>query len=217
MGKIRVLIVDDHQLVIDGIKLFLSGESDLVCVGHANDGLELIKLVKEVPADVILLDMEMPRMNGLEVCKYVQKHHPQIRIIVLSMLQEASVIRMMLAHGAKGYLLKNSGKTEILRAIREVCQGKTYFSQEITQLIMQDLGGNTTPGPSSSPFPRLSRREKQVLRLIVEENITREIAEKLQISTDTVETHRRKMLSKLGVRNTAGLVRVCMEYKLLEE
>lgn len=217
MEKIRVLIVDDHQLVIDGIKLFLSAESDLICVGQANDGKELIELVKDVQADVILLDMEMPGMNGLEACKHLQKSHPEMHVIVLSMLQEAGVVRMMLAHGAKGFLLKNSGKAEIIRAIREVSAGKSYYSDEIKQLIMEDLSASPTKHPTSSPFPRLSRREKQVLKLIVEENITREIAEKLQISTDTVETHRRKMLSKLGVRNTAGLVRVCMEYKLLEE
>lgn len=211
---IKILIADDHQLVIDGLKLMLEDATDMQCIAEANNGIEVLQVLKNTAADIILLDINMPEMNGLECCKKVRVSYPDVKIIVLSMLQEASLIKQMLQEGASGYLLKNEGQAEVLAAIRSVYDGKPFYSEGVMDIVMNSLSNKPTKKPSS-PFPSLSRREKQVLQLIVEEFTTAEIAEKLFISFGTVETHRRNLLVKLNARNTAGLVRICFEFDLL--
>jgi DNA-binding NarL/FixJ family response regulator len=212
---IKLLIADDHQLVIDGIKLMLSGEPDITCAGEANDGQAALDLLATTNFDLVLLDINMPGLNGLETCKKMRQSFPQLKVLVLSMIQEVSLIKLMLKSGANGYLLKNAGKDEIIEAIRKVCQGQKYYSAEVADIVMASLAGGAQKN-KQSPFPQLSRREKQVLELIVDEFTTTEIAERLHISFGTVETHRRNLLIKLGARNTAGLVRISMEYGLLQ-
>ena len=214
MNKIKILIADDHQIVIDGIQLMLSTEPDLECIAQANDGLEVLEKLKQVNIDLVILDINMPNLNGVETCKKIKSEFPDIKVLALSMLKEASLIKLMLKNGANGYLLKNAGKDEVLEAIRNIHSGQKHFSQEVSEIIMTSLSGGSKK-KSASPFPQLSRREKQVLTLIVEEYTTSEIAEKLFISFGTVETHRRNLLLKLGARNTAGLVRTALEYELL--
>lgn len=211
---IRILIADDHQLVIDGIQLMLSSEEDLQCAATAQDGQAALDALAREPIDVVLLDINMPGMNGVEACKKIHKAFPGTKILVLSMVEEVSMIKLLIKHGAQGYLLKNASKEEVVQAIRQVAAGEKYFSKEVSNIILSNLAGES-PRQRVSPFPRLSRREKQVLELIVEEYTTGEIAEKLSISFGTVETHRRNLLIKLGARNTAGLVRISMEYDLL--
>ncbi len=213
---IRVLIADDHQLVIDGIKLVLSNEADIACIGEATDGLLALALATKTRPDLIILDINMPNLNGIETCRQIRRSFPDIKILALSMLKEVSLIKLILKNGADGYLLKNSGKEEILNAIRKIHAGEKYFSSEVAALVMESLSKVRVKN-KDNPFPKLSRREKQILRLIVDEYTTAEIAEKLFISFGTVETHRRNLLIKLGARNTAGLVRACFEYNLLED
>ncbi|MCB0610172.1 MAG: response regulator transcription factor [Lewinella sp.] len=212
----RILIADDHQLVIDGIKLMLSTEPDLECAGEANDGSRALDMLPELQPDLVILDINMPGLNGIETCRKIRESHPNLRILILSMLREVSLIKLVLKNGADGYLLKSAGRAEILDAIRKVRDGEKYFSPEVSALVMESLSGARTK-VSENPFPKLSRREKQVLRMIVDEYTTTEIAEKLFISFGTVETHRRNLLIKLGARNTAGLVRACFEYELLAD
>ena len=212
---INLFIADDHQLVIDGIKLMLSDEEDIVCKGEANDGAAALEGLKQANYDIILLDINMPKINGVDACRQIRRDYPNIRILILSMLKEASMIKMMLKNGANGYLLKNAGKADILKAIRTVVKGQQYFSPEVADIVMASLAG-AEKKEQKSPFPQLSRREKQVLQLIVNEYTTGEIASELGISFGTVETHRRNLLIKLGARNTAGLVRTGLEYGLLE-
>lgn len=210
---IKVFLVDDHQMVIDGISLLLQNDAEIECVGSARNGVDAIEQLRTLKADVVLLDINMPEMNGIESCKKLLAQQPDLHIIALSMLSEISPIKMMLKQGAKGYLLKNAGKEELLTAIKTVYDGERYFSAEVNTIIMDNLAGARKR--KQSPFPRLSRREKEILQLIIEERTTQEIAEQLFISVGTVETHRRNMMNKLGVRNTAGLVRVTFEYDLL--
>ncbi len=212
---INLFIADDHQLEIDGIKLMLSDEEDIVCKGEANDGAAALEGLKQANYDIILLDINMPKINGVDACRQIRRDYPNIRILILSMLKEASMIKMMLKNGANGYLLKNAGKADILKAIRTVVKGQQYFSPEVADIVMASLAG-AEKKEQKSPFPQLSRREKQVLQLIVNEYTTGEIASELGISFGTVETHRRNLLIKLGARNTAGLVRTGLEYGLLE-
>lgn len=215
MDKIKILIADDHQIVIDGLVLMLSTEPDLEFVVQANNGLEVLEKLQTETVDLAILDINMPELNGVETCKKLKEQHPEVRVLALSMLKEASLIKLMLKNGADGYLLKNAGKEEVLEAIRNIHQGKQYYSAEVSEIIMASLSGNTVK-KENSPFPQLSRREKQVLKLIVEEHTTSEIAAQLFISFGTVETHRRNLLIKLGARNTAGLVRTALEYELLK-
>ena len=213
----KILIADDHQLVIDGIELMLSTEKDLVCVATARTGHEVLSQVKETAVDLVILDINMPELNGVETCRLLQRDHPGIKILALSMLREASLIKLMLKHGAHGYVLKSAGKEEVLQAIHKIFAGERYYSGEVAEVIMASLSGEPPKEKKQSPFPQLSRREKQVLRLIMDEFTTAEIGEQLNISFGTVETHRRNLLIKLGARNTAGLVRTTLEYGLLDD
>jgi DNA-binding NarL/FixJ family response regulator len=211
---IRLLLADDHQLVVDGIRMMLEEAPDMQCIGWGNNGNEILKQLEHKEADVVMLDINMEGMNGLESCKAIHTRYPRVRIIALSMLKEAAVVRQMLKNGASGYLLKNAGKAEVLEAIRKVYDGGNYYSREVADLIMASLGSNP-PKENTTFFPKLTRREEQVLKLIVDEYTTAEIADKLSIKFGTVETHRRNLLVKLGARNTAGLVRICLEYHIL--
>ncbi|MFN0216865.1 MAG: response regulator [Saprospiraceae bacterium] len=211
---IKILIADDHRLVIDGLMLMLGESEDILCVGEAANGREALALLETTPADVLLLDINMPEMDGLECCRQVHERYPQVKVLVLSMMRELSLVKALLKQGASGFLLKNAGKDEVLAAIRTVAEGKQAFSTEVLESLMNSFS-NKPSKSSVSPFPTISRREKQILQLIVDEKTTSEIAEELFISFGTVETHRRNLLLKLNARNTAGLVKSALEYDLL--
>jgi DNA-binding NarL/FixJ family response regulator len=210
---IKILITDDHQLVIDGIKLMLAEANDLQCVGTANGGEQALELLATTSTDVLLLDINMPGMDGLETCRRVRRDFPSVKILMLSMLREGSLVKMLLNEGASGYLLKNAGKDEVLEAIRKVHRGERALSSEVLDIFLQPDAEKKRL--MTSPFPSLSRREKQILQLIVDEKTTGEIAEELFISFGTVETHRRNILMKVNARNTAGLVKAAIEYRLI--
>lgn len=212
---INLLIADDHQLVIDGLKLMLEDAADMQCIAEANTGIEVLQRLNQIKVDVLLLDINMPEMNGLDCCKRVTAEYPEVKIIILSMLQEANIIKQMLQLGAKGYLLKNAGQEEVLKAIRYIHQGKTFYGEGVMDIVMSSFSQPTEVKKTPAALPSLSRREKQVLKLIVNEYTTAEIAKELFISFGTVETHRRNLLAKLKARNTAGLVRIALEYSLL--
>lgn len=201
--------------MLDGLRLMLEDAPDMICVGTASDGRKALGLLAALEADVLLLDINHTGMKGVTTCRAVHTRHPGVRILVLSMLQEARVIRLMLRNGASGYLLKSAGREEVLEAIRRIRNGQNYYSREVSEAVMDSLC-QAPPRGQTSFLPELTCREKEVLRLIVDEHTTAEIAERLGIKFGTVETHRRNLLIKLGARNTAGLVRNCLEYGLLE-
>ncbi|RDK89315.1 response regulator [Marinirhabdus gelatinilytica] len=210
---IHVFIVDDHKMVIDGMQLLLKDEKDITVVGTALNGEESITEIPKQKVDVVLLDINMPGINGIETCKQLLKYNPDLKIVAISMHKESSLIKLMLNNGAKGYVLKNAGQDEVIDAIKTVHQGKMYLDDTVNEIVLNSVLKNGTE-KITSPFPTLSRREKDVLKLILEECTTQEIADKLFISFGTVETHRRNMLIKTGARNTAGLVRTALEYNL---
>ncbi len=212
---IKVFIIDDHQVVIEGIELLLSESEKIKCIDSALSAEEGLEKLNSCKPDVVLLDINLPGMNGVEACKKIAREFPAIKVVALSMLKQGSLIKMMLKNGASGYVLKNGGKDELIEAIEQIAAGKKYLSTEVTSILVDGLSGKKT-STKKNPFPSLSRREKEVLQLILDELTTKEIAEKLFISFGTVETHRRNMLIKLGVRNTAGLVRAALEYDLLK-
>jgi len=210
---INILIVDDHQLVRQGVRLMLEGKEELVIVGEATNGQEAIDFVESNPVDVVLLDLNMPEVNGVDACKSIKKNHPDTKVIILSMISEAKLVRNLMNYGANGYLLKNSGQDEIITAIKSVHEGKNHFDQEILDMMLYP--DQYKQVKDENMHPSLSRREKEILQLVIEELTTAEIAEKLFISFGTVESHRRNMISKLGVRNTAGLVSAAYKFGIV--
>jgi DNA-binding NarL/FixJ family response regulator len=211
---INILIADDHQLLIDGIKATLAGIEDLKIVAEVYNGYQVIeKLDSGLPVDVILMDINMPKLDGLNCTKMVHKKYPEVRIIALSQYDEKRFVKQMVKNGASGYLLKDSGKDVLVKAIRTVHGGESYFCERLSlRLINQELKMEDT----KSLFPKLTEREIEILRLIGREFSSQEIADKLFISFHTVESHRANLMSKAGVKNTAGLIRWATENDFLD-
>lgn len=193
--------------------MLLDQDDMLECVGTATNGQEMLNLLAKGPVDVVLLDINMPVKDGIETCTEIKAQHPGIKVLMLTMIREVSMIRKSLNQGADGYLLKHEGKDEIVKAIKSVYAGKMYNSEAVTDLVMHSFTSGYNAKPSL--IPKLSRREKEVLELIVNECSTAEIAEKLFISFNTVASHRKSLMAKLDVKNTAGLVRKSLELGLV--
>ncbi len=211
----HILLVDDHQIVIDGLKTLLDGETDIEQIYEAQNGEATLDLVKSTSVDLILLDINLPDKSGFEICKAIKSKQAEIKIIALTMHDNAGYISRMIKSGVDGYILKNTGKEELLQAIRTVMKGDRYFSAEVTDALVS--GTPKSREPRTGDFiQKLTRREKEVLQLIVEEMTTDEIAAKLFISATTVISHRKSLLRKLNAKNTAGLVKAAFEFGLLE-
>jgi DNA-binding NarL/FixJ family response regulator len=212
------MIADDHTMFVEGIESILEGLDHIQVVAKCHTGPEVFVKLADTPVDVILLDINLPGMNGIEVCQKLSKEYPEVKVLALSMHNEESFVTEILKYGALGYILKNTGKKELISAIETINQGQSYFSEEVTETIMKSLVNQRTGSKKSAMLsPKISRREKDVLELIVKEYTTQEIANTLFISLKTVESHRRSLLTKLGVRNTAGLVRVAIENQLTKQ
>lgn len=214
LQKTRVFVVDDHQMFIQGIVAMFAEDDEIEIVDGFQDGNTLLERLKAEEADVILLDINLPDIDGIEICKKVSHTYPDTKIIALTMYNEGSFIKGMLKNGAQGYVLKNSDKNTLKEAIHTVQEGGSFFGEDVTKTLMEGLM------PKKHRFqtgkqPKLTRREKEILQLIVQEHTTQEIADQLFISLNTVETHRKNLLQKLNVRNTAGLVRFAIEHDLI--
>lgn len=214
-GMIKILIVDDHKMFVEGLEFILGKEDDIQIVQRCFEGKEVFDNELLDKIDIILLDINLPDISGIEVCERILKMRQDVKILVLSMHDEESYITEVLKSGALGYVLKNTGRKELVTAIRTVASGRTYFSEAITNTIMNGLMNNNKKAkPVEKEVPKITRREKEVLDLIMEECTNQEIAGKLFISLKTVEAHRSNLLSKLNARNTAGLVKKAIELQL---
>jgi DNA-binding NarL/FixJ family response regulator len=205
---IRVYIVDDHAVVIEGIYSLLQNEKGIQVVGYATSGTNCITYFFNHTADVILMDISLADMNGIDLCRQVKKNWPGLLVLALSTFNQGTYIRKMMEAGASGYLLKNASKTEIVEAIRAVTKGKTYLSFDAGQALK-------STATSQATIPALTKREKEVLAHIAEGLTSMQIAEKLFISVDTVDSHRKNLHVKLNVKNTAMLIRFAVEGNLL--
>ena len=194
----------------------LNTEESLKVTRTFGSATEVIEALKSHVPDIILMDINMPELNGIEATKIIKKEYPSVHNIALSMISESNLIKLMLKNGAGGYLHKNAGHQEIKEAIQSVLSGKKYLSEEISDALL-NLNQSEWKSKPDSPFPKLSRREEEILHLILDEKTTQEISDLLFISFGTVETHRRNIMIKLGVKNTAGLVRVVYEYNILNK
>lgn len=204
----RVYIVDDHAVVVEGIYSLLQKEKDLEMAGYANNAANCLSYFTTHTADVILMDISLPDMDGVDLCKIIKKKYPGIMVLALSTFNQGTYIRKMMESGASGYLLKNAAKQEIIEAIKTVIKGKNYLSFDAGQALRSDAA-------QQNAIPPLTKREKEVLIHIAEGLTNAQIAEKLFISIDTVESHRKNLHAKLNVKNTAMLVRFAMENGLL--
>ena len=213
MKPIKIIIADDHDVIIDGLMALLNTEKDLQFVGRANNGKLLLEVVKNKPVDLIILDIDMPEMNGVEAAEKLKEKNIDLKILVLTMYNTPDFIANLLRHGVDGYMLKNSSKKELLQAIRSVMNNQTFYSSEVTQTMMDSFRNERTRFDNA---PQLTEREKDIVRLIADEYTSREIGEKLFISYHTVERHRKNIIAKLGVKNVAGLVKYAIKNGLSE-
>ncbi len=219
--KIRVLIVDDHKLVKDGIRSVFSSNDRIQVVGDLAEGETTVPFLRRKETDVVLMDINLPGMNGIDVTRrVVEEFDGAVRVVALSMYNEEAYIRRMLAAGAVGYVLKSADIHELMEAIECAYAGDNYYSSEVTSTMMarfvkgeQRRKGRKVPVAS---VDALTKREVCVLKLIAEELTNHEIAGRLSISSRTVDTHRRNLLQKLGLKNTAGLVKFALQNELVE-
>ncbi|HEY9124119.1 MAG TPA: response regulator transcription factor [Bacteroidales bacterium] len=213
MASIRVILADDHALFRNGLKLLLSGQSNIEVVGEASDGIELLKVIEEIRADVVLLDIEMPMMNGIDAAYKALQIDPQLKIISLSMYSEEEYYYKMIEAGVKGFILKNSDISEVVEAIETVYKGNTYFSSDVLYNVVKNI---KTVGLKAEKAANISDRESEVLEQICKGLSNQEIADNLFISRRTVEKHRASLLLKTNTKNTAQLIMYAIENKLLE-
>lgn len=215
MHKIRILIADDHTILRDGIRALLEHEADMVVVGEAEDGRSVVKMTKELKPDVVLMDIALPLLNGLEATRQIKVCCPQIKVLILSMHENEEYIRQALATGAMGYILKDAAARDLLGAIRAVDRGEAVLSPAITRLVIEDYlrWGDLN---QVQEHDSLSPREREVLQLIAEGYTNKEIAEILMISIKTVQTHRANLMAKLDLHDRGELIKYAIQKKIIE-
>ena len=206
---IKILIADDHTIVRQGLKLILSAHADLQVVGEAANGREAVEMAEKLRPDIVLMDVAMPELNGIEATRKMMEANSRIRILVLSMHKESVYVREILRAGARGYILKDAIDTELLSAVRSVARGDGYISPAVSGALIDNFQ------KSGNPVDALSPREREVLQLIAEGKTNKEIATKLNLSVYTVDSHRGKIMEKLNLHSTGELVRFAMKNGLV--
>lgn len=204
--KIRVVVVDDHQLVKEGICSLLKDEPEVEVIGDAADGRAAVRMAEELAPDVVLMDVALPGLNGVEATRQIVKSRPRVRVLALSMYADGNYVSEMLKAGAAGYLLKDCDLEELTRAIRTVAADHTYLSPQISNLVVSDYLEHL-PEDGQSPAEVLTPREREVLQLLAEGKSVKDIAAKLKVSIKTVETHRRQIMEKLDIHSIAELTK----------
>ncbi|MGB3777275.1 MAG: response regulator transcription factor [Tunicatimonas sp.] len=204
---IRVVVIDDHRLVIEGLKALLGGDAQLEITASFTTGQAALTFLETQPVEVVLLDVNLPDIHGVEMCRLIHERYPTIKVLGLSTYCEPSIINQMIKHGVSGYLLKNVVADELTRAIRQIHSGQYYFGAEIQKILADAVFNHETP--------RLTRREKEIVRLIADGRTTNQIAEALFISPLTVETHRKNVMKKLKVTNAASLIKLAVEKTII--
>ncbi|MBE7176522.1 MAG: response regulator transcription factor [Mucilaginibacter polytrichastri] len=212
---IRIVLADDHEIFRDGLKLILSRSKDVEIVGNAGNGEQLVALCRDLKPDVVLTDIKMPVMDGIESTRILSTEYPDMGIIALSMFDEENLIVEMLDCGAKGYLLKNSDKNEIIEAIHAVANNETYYCRQTSAKLAQMIARNRKKNSEKTPQIDFSDRELDIIRLIYQEHTNKEIADKLFLSVRTVEGYRLKLLEKMNVKNSIGIVVYALQHGII--
>lgn len=214
MERIKLYIADDHKLILAGIESMLEPYEHIEVVHTFGDGQALLDQFEVLVPDLVLIDLNMPKKNGVDVTKHIKKYHPNVKILILSMVSNSQVIRRMIKHGADGYLLKNDIQDELIDAIQAVMEDKSYFNADIKKLLFQSPAKKSLR--ERGRIPHLTPRELEIGQMLVDEMSTPEIAVQLHLSKETVISHRKKLLQKLEVKNTAGIVRKLIDFGLVE-
>lgn len=204
-----IFIVDDHQMVIDGLKLIISTINGFDIVGESTSAPQAIDMLATCNADILLTDVSMPEMSGIELTRLVKKKYPHIKVIALSMFSESQVVAEMIDAGISGYILKNTGKQELIEALNKVACGQNYFGQDITLQLMKSFKR------SQDETSRLTDREIEIIRMIEQDFVNKQIADLLFISERTVETHRKNILRKTNTQSVVGLLKYAYERKII--
>ncbi|MCO5248723.1 MAG: response regulator transcription factor [Chitinophagales bacterium] len=212
MGKIKLFIVDDHPIFIDGIVNLLKDINDFDIIGTANNGQEFLDAIKKNQPDVVLMDINMPVMDGIEATKELRNTYPDIKVIALTMFNDIRFIKELLEIGAKGYILKNTSQEDLIKAIHTVVEGKPFLDSEVQAKVISSISGDSDEDEiddknTDELVKNITGREMEILQLIALGLTSQDISEKLFISKNTVETHRKNLLAKLNVKNTASLLK----------
>ncbi len=216
MKKIRVLIAEDHTIVRQGLSALLRSEPDIEVVGEASDGLEATEMAKKMTPDIVLMDIGMRNLNGLDATRTIKRFFPSMKVLVLTMYDNEEMIFQILKAGASGYLIKDSAMTELVSALRAVFRGDSYLSPSISKKVIGDYIRRAELGEKASTDELLSGREREILQLIAEGNSIPQIASHLCISKKTVEAHKSHIMEKLNIRDKAGLIKYAIRTGLTE-
>lgn len=214
--SIKVIIADDHTLVRDGLKLILESSDGIKVIAEASDGLQTIQIARDLKPDVILMDISMPNMNGIEATNRIHEENPDIKIVILSMQSTVEDIFRALKAGAIGYLLKESAGKEVVEAVHAAFNGRRYLSRKVDDILIDSYIYERESMSETSPLEKLSSREKEVLQLVAEGKSSNEIAELLFLSVKTIETYRSRLMQKLGINDKSALIKFAIKHKLIE-
>jgi DNA-binding NarL/FixJ family response regulator len=215
MPPIRILLADDHAVVRDGLRALLDRQPDLTVVAEASDGRECIQLAEEHSPDVVMMDVAMPNMNGIEAARRIVAAHPATAVVVLSMHLDESYVLQSLRAGAKAYLLKDSPREDVLEAIRSAANGRSFLSRKVSRMLQQDYIEQLQSKGLDDSYELLTDREREILQLLAEGRANKEVANLLNISPTTVETHRGHILRKLSLHGTADLILYAVRKKII--
>lgn len=216
METIKIIIVDDHKIIRDGLRSLLLGSGEIEIIAEAGHGYQLFDLLKEKQPDVIVLDIALPKISGIEITKIISKDYPRIKILILTANTDEHTFISSVKAGAKGFLPKNTSKEEFVEAVKIVYTGKHYFGNNISETLYKALTDFLVNGKDNHQEEKLSAREIDIIRLFALGHSYKEIAERLYISTRTVETHKNNILKKLGLKNTVDLVKYAIKEKIIE-
>jgi DNA-binding NarL/FixJ family response regulator len=206
MRKIHVLLADDHQLMRSGVRLMLERQADLEVVGEASDGREAVALAKSLKPDVVVMDIGMPSLNGIEAAHQMTQERPELAVMILSMHADESYVLRALRAGARGYLLKDSAEADLTRAVHVVAGGKSFFSPAVSKLLLDDYVRKLKRSGTDDPYDLLTPREREVLQLVAEGKSNKDIANLLNLSVYTVESHRSNLMEKLHLNGLPELI-----------
>jgi two-component system, NarL family, response regulator NreC len=215
VSRIRILIADDHGIVRKGLRLQLEQNRDFEVVAEATEGREALRLVEELHPDVVLMDIAMPNLNGIQATSQLVKKNPQTAVIILSMYSDETYLMRTLAAGAKGYLLKESADADLDQAVRSVAQGKPFFSPAIADTLLEDYMRQLQQKGLQDSYDLLTEREKEILQLLAEGKSNKDIACMLNLSTNTVETHRTRLMQKLNLHSSAEIVLYAVRKRII--